>query len=103
MDEVTGLQATNYIQYKPSSVIFEPLKIEESTGDQLLLSDIELTVTVDNNSVIGKSIVSNKEQVPETVSHLSTPEPLNTSTSTTCKQQFKEQCSSSDKLIMIYL
>ena len=101
MDEVAGLQATNYIQYKPSPVIFEPLKIEESTGDQLLLSDIDLTVTVDNNSVIGKSILSNKEQVPETVSHLSTPEPLNTSNLTMCKQQFKEQCSSSDNDIFV--
>ena len=101
MDDVTGLQATNYIQYKPSPVIFEPLKIEESTEDQLLLSDIDLTVTVDNNSVIGKSILSNKEQAPETVSHLSSLEPLNTSTSTMSRQQTKEQCSSSDNDIFM--
>ena len=89
MDEVTGLQATNYIIDSPSPITFEQLIMEVSTGDQLLLGEID--ITIHNNSLIGNSSLSNKEQVPETVSHLYSPEPLNTSVIKYCMRRFMSE------------
>ena len=94
MDEVTDLQATNYILHRPSSVTFEQVIVKESTRDQQLLGEIDKTVY--NNSLIRKSILSNKEQVPETVSHPSSLKLVTTSALTMLRQHNKEQSSSSD-------
>ena len=78
LDEIDETQqnilSTNCFLYCPSPVKYEEIMMEESTGDKLILHEIDLIQH--NNSLMENIIIPNMEHMPETVSHSSSPPQL---------------------------
>ena len=78
LDEIDETQqnilSTNCFLYCPSPVKFEQIMMEESIGDELVLYEIDIIQR--NNLLMENLIIPSMEQIPETLSHSSSPPQL---------------------------